>query len=207
MDTCTWRSGDSYTASHNQAHSQKRPFKKPPSTWLCWSHTHSRIMATHHTPYFSFPCCRWFWCIIHRQSIHIPPSCCTGKTLWNIWILDRGIILCHQNKVELWQIHKEKLWRYLHVQIHHKTISRTPTWDIKPPTIFAINLSPEEIRRGGTRTNKNRWLQARFLQSNKPRAEKRLQNPILWKVRWYHYSHGTINIGDWKIQSNNANNK
>ena len=48
-------------------------------TWLFWGHTHSRIMETHHTPHLLFPCCRWFWCKIHRQCRHIPPYCCTEK--------------------------------------------------------------------------------------------------------------------------------
>ena len=53
--------------------------KKPCPTWIFWSHTYPRIMATYHKPNFLFPCCRWFWREIHRQSRRIPPYRCTEK--------------------------------------------------------------------------------------------------------------------------------
>ena len=97
------------------------------------------------------------------------------KTLWNIWKLDRRIILRHHTKVELLQCNTEAICKYLHVRLHHKKIAKIPTCDIKTPATCTISLITKEILHGGTRTNQNRWLKSR-----KPRRNKLLFSSILY---------------------------
>ena len=97
---------------------------KPCPTWIFWSTPHSRIMATHHPPHLLSPSCRRFWCEIHRQIRRRTPYFRTEKTLWNIWRLDRGVILRHHTKEELWKINTETICRYLNARLHHKKIEK-----------------------------------------------------------------------------------
>ena len=98
---------------------KQRPRGKPNTTWIFWIPPHSRIIATHHPPYFIFSGGRRLWSKIYQKSGRWSPHSRIEKKLRNIRRLDRCIILWYHTKVALWRYNTETICWYFNARLRH----------------------------------------------------------------------------------------